>query len=99
MPDPSLLDTSEVELVDIKVLEEEPIVVVQFTCQQVRGLCGCWVWGCGGGCRWRSGGAGAVCVPAGRAATRAALLVGHGRPNSQAASSIQRGLQGWHASL
>ncbi|EFN59973.1 hypothetical protein CHLNCDRAFT_133085 [Chlorella variabilis] len=35
VPDPTLLDTSEVELVDIKWLEEEPIVVVQFTCQQI----------------------------------------------------------------
>ena len=35
MPDPTLLDTSEVELVDLKMLEEEPIVVVQFTCQQI----------------------------------------------------------------
>lgn len=35
VPDPTLLDTSEVELVDIKFLEEEPIVVVQFTCQQI----------------------------------------------------------------
>jgi hypothetical protein len=41
VPDPTLLDTSEVELVDIKVLEEEPIVVVQFTCQQV-GLGSAW---------------------------------------------------------
>lgn len=29
MPDPTILDTSEVELVDVKFLEEEPIVVVQ----------------------------------------------------------------------
>jgi hypothetical protein len=35
VPDPTLLDTSEVELVDLKFLDEEPIVVVQFTCQQV----------------------------------------------------------------
>ena len=35
MPDPTLLDTSEVELVDLKFLEEEPIVVAQFTCQQI----------------------------------------------------------------
>ena len=35
VPDPTLLDTSEVELVDLKFLEEEPIVVAQFTCQQI----------------------------------------------------------------
>lgn len=35
VPDPTLLDTSEVELVDLKFLDEEPIVVVQFTCQQI----------------------------------------------------------------
>ncbi|PRW60304.1 Mitochondrial import inner membrane translocase subunit TIM44 [Chlorella sorokiniana] len=35
VPDPTILDTSEVELVDVKFLEEEPIVVVQFTCQQI----------------------------------------------------------------
>ncbi|KAL4447609.1 hypothetical protein ABPG75_004828 [Micractinium tetrahymenae] len=35
VPDPTLLDTSEVELVDLKFLEEEPVVVVQFTCQQI----------------------------------------------------------------
>lgn len=29
MPDPTILDTSEVELVDVKFLEEEPVVVVQ----------------------------------------------------------------------
>ena len=34
-PDPTILDTSEVELVDIKFLEEDPVVVVQFTCQQI----------------------------------------------------------------
>ncbi|GAB4816222.1 hypothetical protein N2152v2_003268 [Parachlorella kessleri] len=33
--DPTLLDTSDVELVDVKFLEEEPILVVQFTCQQI----------------------------------------------------------------
>lgn len=33
--DPTILDTSEVELVDIKFLEEDPVVVVQFTCQQI----------------------------------------------------------------
>ena len=29
VPDPTILDTSEVELVDVKFLEEEPVVVVQ----------------------------------------------------------------------
>lgn len=33
--DPTILDTSEVELVDIKFLEEDPVVVTQFTCQQI----------------------------------------------------------------
>lgn len=33
--DPTILDTSEVELVDIKFLEDDPVVVVQFTCQQI----------------------------------------------------------------
>ncbi|KAL3131762.1 hypothetical protein ABBQ38_007481 [Trebouxia sp. C0009 RCD-2024] len=33
--DPTILDTSEVELVDLKFLEEDPVVVVQFTCQQI----------------------------------------------------------------
>lgn len=35
VPDPTLLDTSEVELVDLKMLDDSPIVVVQFTCQQI----------------------------------------------------------------
>eukprot|EP00887_Chlorella_sp_A99_P003311 scaffold9.g3311.t1 len=35
IPDPTLLDTSEVELVDLKMLDDQPIVVVQFTCQQI----------------------------------------------------------------
>lgn len=34
-PDPTLLDTSEVELVDVKWADDAPIVVVQFTCQQI----------------------------------------------------------------
>lgn len=34
--DPTLLDISDVELADIKFLEEDPVVVVQFNCQQVR---------------------------------------------------------------
>jgi uncharacterized membrane protein len=33
--DPTLLDISDVELADIKFLEEDPVVVVQFNCQQV----------------------------------------------------------------
>lgn len=33
--DPTILDTSEVELVDVKFLEEDPVIVVQFTCQQI----------------------------------------------------------------
>ncbi|KAL6778006.1 TIM44 [Auxenochlorella protothecoides x Auxenochlorella symbiontica] len=35
VPDPTLLDTSDVELVDLKLSEEAPCVVVQFTCQQI----------------------------------------------------------------
>lgn len=35
IPDPTLLDTSEVELVDLKMLEDAPIIVTQFTCQQI----------------------------------------------------------------
>lgn len=35
VPDPTLLDTSEVELVDLKMLEDAPIIVTQFTCQQI----------------------------------------------------------------
>jgi mitochondrial import inner membrane translocase subunit TIM44 len=34
-PDPTILHTSEVQLVDVKFLEGEPIVVVQFACQQI----------------------------------------------------------------
>lgn len=33
--DATLLDISEVELADIKFLESDPVVVVQFNCQQV----------------------------------------------------------------
>ncbi len=33
--DPTILDVSDVELVDLKFLEEDPVVVVQFTCQQL----------------------------------------------------------------
>lgn len=36
--DPTLLDISDVELVDIKFLEDDPVVVVQFNCQQARSL-------------------------------------------------------------
>jgi len=35
VPDATLLDTSEVELVELKMLEDSPIIVVQFTCQQI----------------------------------------------------------------
>ena len=35
VPDPTLLDTSDVELVDLKMLDESPVIVVQFTCQQI----------------------------------------------------------------
>lgn len=35
VPDPTLLDNSDVELVDVKMLDDNPIVVVQFTCQQI----------------------------------------------------------------
>jgi mitochondrial import inner membrane translocase subunit TIM44 len=35
IPDATLLDSSDVELVDVKTLDDEPIVVVQFTCQQI----------------------------------------------------------------
>ena len=35
VPDPTLLDTSEVELVDLKMLDDNPVVVAQFTCQQI----------------------------------------------------------------
>ena len=35
VPDPTLLDTSEVELVDLKTLDDSPVVVAQFTCQQI----------------------------------------------------------------
>ena len=33
--DSTILDVSDVELVDLKFLESEPIIVVQFTCQQI----------------------------------------------------------------
>lgn len=33
--DPTLLDSSEVELVDIKMLDSSPVIVTQFTCQQI----------------------------------------------------------------
>lgn len=35
VPDPTLLDNSDVELVDVKMLDDSPIIVVQFTCQQI----------------------------------------------------------------
>ena len=35
LSDATLLDISEVELADIKFLEADPVVVVQFNCQQV----------------------------------------------------------------
>lgn len=35
IPDPTLLDVSEVELVDVKVVDDDPIIVTQFTCQQI----------------------------------------------------------------
>lgn len=35
IPDPTILYTSDVQLVDVKFLENEPIVVVQFACQQL----------------------------------------------------------------
>lgn len=35
VPDATLLDTSEVELVDLKMVDESPVVVAQFTCQQI----------------------------------------------------------------
>jgi len=35
VPDPTLLDSSDVELVDLKMLEDSPIIVTQFTCQQI----------------------------------------------------------------
>ncbi len=34
--DATLLDISDVELVDIKFLDADPVIVVQFNCQQVR---------------------------------------------------------------
>ena len=33
--DATLLDVSEVELADVKFLETDPVVVVQFHCQQI----------------------------------------------------------------
>lgn len=35
VPDTTLLDVGDVELVDLKVLEEQPVVVLQFTAQQI----------------------------------------------------------------
>jgi mitochondrial import inner membrane translocase subunit TIM44 len=35
VPDPTLLDVAEVELVDVKALDGDPVVVVQFSCQQI----------------------------------------------------------------
>ena len=35
MPDATILYTSDVELVDIKFVEGDPVVVVQFNCQQI----------------------------------------------------------------
>lgn len=35
MSDPTLLDTSDVELVEIKLLESDPVVVLRFNCQQI----------------------------------------------------------------
>jgi import inner membrane translocase subunit TIM44 len=35
VPDPTLLDNSDVELVDVKWADDAPIIVVQFTCQQI----------------------------------------------------------------
>lgn len=32
---PTVLDVGDVELVDLKLLDEEPIIVVQFSCQQI----------------------------------------------------------------
>lgn len=47
--DATLLDISDVELADIKFLEDDPVIVVQFNCQQVGGtrrsvyqLTSCW---------------------------------------------------------
>ena len=33
--DATLLDVSEVELADVKFLEDDPVIVVQFNCQQI----------------------------------------------------------------
>lgn len=33
--DPTLLDTSDVELVEIKMLDDHPVIVVRFNCQQI----------------------------------------------------------------
>ena len=41
--DATLLDISDVELADIKFLEDDPVIVVQFNCQQV----GFTYYGCG----------------------------------------------------
>ena len=48
--DPTILDTSDVELVDLKVLDEQPIVVVQFNCQQIN-------------CRWAGRGGSHATLP------------------------------------
>ena len=37
--DSTLLDISDVELADIKFLEDDPVIVVQFNCQQVGFSC------------------------------------------------------------
>jgi import inner membrane translocase subunit TIM44 len=34
--DPTILFTGEPELVELKLIEEEPLVVVQFACQQIK---------------------------------------------------------------
>lgn len=35
-PDTNLLDVSEVELHDLQMFEDNPVVVVKFSCQQIR---------------------------------------------------------------
>jgi mitochondrial import inner membrane translocase subunit TIM44 len=35
IPDPTILDISDVELADLKMHEENPVVIVQFTVQQI----------------------------------------------------------------
>jgi hypothetical protein len=34
-PDPTLLDVSDVELVDLKLIDDRPVVVAQFSAQQI----------------------------------------------------------------